>query len=173
MPSSVPISVSDTTLCPGESFNVVILSNQVTEPEWTPEEGLSCTKCLNPHVTVIGAPGSSQAYQFSGKILECPVGANLNIRIPPIEIINLSADQVVCGGDIVPITILNPDGLLNFNWSIDFGSASLSCNTCINPSVTINADGTVNVLVSAMVTDPKQFCGAQDSSNYLPDNNCR
>ncbi|MGB3080430.1 MAG: hypothetical protein WBB31_15225, partial [Saprospiraceae bacterium] len=168
VPSSVPISVSDTTLCPGESFNVVILSNQVTEPEWTPEEGLSCTKCLNPHVTVIGAPGSSQAYQFSGKILECPVGANLNIRIPPIEIINLSADQVVCGGDIVPITILNPDGLLNFNWSIDFGSASLSCNTCINPSVTINADGTVNVLVSAMVTDPKQFCGAQGFIQLSP-----
>ncbi|MEP6794699.1 MAG: T9SS type B sorting domain-containing protein [Saprospiraceae bacterium] len=168
VPSSVPISVSDTTLCPGESFNVVILSNQVTEPEWTPEEGLSCTKCLNPNVTVIGAPGSSQAYQFSGKILECPVGANLNIRIPPIEIINLSADQVVCGGDVVPITILNPDGLFNFNWSIDFGDASLDCTDCLNPSVTVNADGAVNVVVTAMAFDPKQFCGARGFIQLSP-----
>ncbi len=161
VPSSVPISVSDTTLCPGASFNVMILSTQVTEPEWTPEEGLSCTKCLNPNVTVISAPGSTQSYQFSGKILECPVGANLNINISPMEIINLSADQIVCGGDVVPITILNPEGLDNFNWSINSGNASLSCNTCIDPSVTVNADGAVSISVTAMTSDPNQFCGAQ------------
>ncbi len=180
VPSSVPISVGDTTLCPGESFNVVILSNQVTEPEWTPEEGLSCTKCLNPHVTVIGAPGSSQAYQFSGKILECPVGANLNIRIPGIEEINIQArDHVVCEGDTTSLVVLNPDGLFNYNWTISEGNASLSCNNCINPVVTVNAFGKVTVLISAGVTDQTKFCGAagaitldageikQDNSNQL------
>lgn len=168
IPSSVPISVSDTTLCPGESFKVVILSNQVTDPQWTPKEGLSCDKCLDPTVTVIGMPGSGQSYQFAGKILECPVGANLNISIPPIEIINLAADQTVCGGDVVPITVLNPDGLTNFNWKIDFGNASLSCTTCPNPSVTVNADGVVNILVTAMVSDPTSFCGAQGFIQLSP-----
>ncbi len=180
VPSSVPISVSDTTLCPGESFNVVILSNQVTEPEWTPEEGLSCTKCLNPNVTVIGAPGSSQSYQFSGKILECPVGANLNITIPGIEVLNVGArDHVVCAGDTTSLILLNPDGVINYNWTITGGNASLSCNSCISPVVTVNSFGNVTIMLSAGVMDQTKFCGAagsitlqageiqQDNSNQL------
>lgn len=49
IPPSVPISVTDTTLCPGHSFKVEVLSTaHLTDPEWTPSEGLSCTKCLIP-----------------------------------------------------------------------------------------------------------------------------
>ncbi|MEP6647990.1 MAG: T9SS type B sorting domain-containing protein, partial [Saprospiraceae bacterium] len=160
VPSGVPISVSDTTLCPGEKFNVSILSTQVTDPAWDPEDGLSCSKCLNPTVTVIGTPGSSMTYQFSGKILECPVGATLNITIPQTEIINLSGDQPVCGGDTVSIFILNPEGLSDFNWSVTSGDASLSCKTCIKPVLTLNSNDGATVSVSAMTTNPN-FCGAQ------------
>ncbi|MFZ1677445.1 MAG: gliding motility-associated C-terminal domain-containing protein [Saprospiraceae bacterium] len=161
VPSSVPISVSDTALCPGASFNVMILSNQVTEPEWTPEEGLSCTKCLNPNVTVIGAPGSSQSYQFSGKILECPVGANLNITIPDIEVLNIQAfDHEVCAGDTTSLILLNPEGLFDVNWTIPSGNGILSCPTCSSTLLTVNSDGGISILIDAMVTDHTKYCGA-------------
>jgi len=167
VPSSVPLSVNDTTLCPGEKFRVFVLSDQVTDPEWTPEEGLSCTKCLSPTVTVTGFPGSTVSYQFSGMILECPVGATLTIHIPPIQLINISGDQVVCSGDMVPLTITNPEGLSGFHWTIDVGNASLSCDNCPNPIVTINSNDVLTLFVSAD-TDNEQFCGAQGSITLSP-----
>ena len=160
VPSSVPLSVTDTTLCPGQMFNVAILSNQVTEPEWTPTDGLSCSKCLNPKVTVTGMLGTTVVYQFSGKINECPVGASLPIQIPSFQQIGISGDNEVCPGAMVPLTINNPEGLSNFNWAIVFGDGSLSCTTCPDPIVTVNGTGAVNVLLTANTTN-ENFCGAQ------------
>lgn len=167
VPSSVPLSVTDTILCPGEMFDVLVLSNQVTEPEWTPSQGLSCTKCLNPTVTVTGTPGSTVVYEFSGMVLECPVGAILPIQIPGLQTINITGDNVVCVGEMVPLTVTNPDGLTGYNWSVDFGNASLSCTNCPNPVVTINETGPINLLVTAGTTNPN-FCGAQGFYQLLP-----
>jgi hypothetical protein len=139
--SGIPISLTDTTLCPGEMFQVFILSNQVTEPEWMPAEGLSCTECLNPNVTVTGAPGAQVIYMFSGMILECPVNASLSINIPPAATINITAEPVTaCDGDNVSVTITNPENLTNLHWTVTAGNATLSCNDCTNPIVTVQGD---------------------------------
>ena len=167
VPSSVPLSVSDTTLCPGEQFDVAVLSNQVTDPEWTPEEGLSCTACLDPTVTVIGQPGSTVVYQFSGMILECPVGATLPITIPPVQPINITGDNVVCVGEMVPVEITNTDDLSGYNWSVVFGNASLSCTNCPNPVVTVNSSGPINLSVTANTTN-ENFCGAEGFYQLQP-----
>ena len=168
VPPGIPLSVTDTVLCPGEMFTVTVLSDQVTDPEWTPMEGLSCTQCLSPKVTVIGAPGTSQGYQFSGKVLECPVGASLNIEIPPIKTINIVGDNIVCEGEVIPLTITNPEGLSGYEWDVVFGNASLSCDDCPNPSVTINSgDGPINVIVTSATDDPN-FCGAQGFFQFVP-----
>ncbi|HZV68316.1 MAG TPA: T9SS type B sorting domain-containing protein [Saprospiraceae bacterium] len=180
VPSGIPISVTDTILCPGATFQVTVLSDQVTEPEWTPKEGLSCTKCLDPIVTVIGVPGTLQSYQFSGMVRECPVSANLNIIIPDIQTLNISSlDPVVCAGDTTTLTLLNPDGLFNYSWTITGGDGSLSCNNCTNPVLTVNSDGGVSISVSASVLDHTKHCGAmgnilltageilQDNTNVL------
>ncbi len=167
VPPSVPISVTDTVLCPGEMFTVRILSDQVSEPEWTPETGLSCTKCLETKVTVQGSPGSTISYQFSGKINDCPVGAFLPIQIPPLQIIGISGDNIVCAGETVPLTVTNPEGLSGYNWTVEFGNATLSCNDCPNPSVTINETGPINILVTASTSNPN-FCGAQGFIQLQP-----
>ncbi len=161
VPSGVPLSVTDTTLCPGEQFDVMVLSNQVTDPEWAPEDGLSCTNCLNPTVTVIGTPGSTVVYQFSGMILECPVGATLPIQIPPVQPISIAGDGTVCQGDTTQLTVNNPD-FSGYNWSVQSGSASLSCNDCPNPVVTVTGMANVNLIVTAN-TSNQNFCGAAGS----------
>lgn len=160
VPSSIPLSVTDTTLCPGEMFTVVVLSNQVTDPEWTPADGLSCTKCLDPTVTVIGTPGSSLFYQFSGMILDCPVGSALSITIPPVQPIGITGDTKVCAGDMVTLTINNPEGLTNLQWTVHDGNGTLSCTNCASPVVTINDDSDVSILLNASTTN-ENFCGAQ------------
>ncbi len=167
VPSSVPLSVTDTMLCPGEMFTVVVLSDQVTDPEWTPKEGLSCTKCLNPKVTVLGSPGTSLFYEFSGMILDCPVGATLQVEIPPVQAININGDNVVCTGEMIQLTITNPAGLSGFDWSIVSGNASLSCDNCPNPIVTINANEAVTLIVTAN-TESEDFCGAQGLFTFTP-----
>ncbi len=167
VPPAIPLSVTDTILCPGEMFTVSVLSDQITEPEWTPEEGLSCSMCLNPTVTVIGTPGTTVIYQFSGKILECPVGAVLPIQIPPFQLIGISAPAVICVGDMVPLSITDPAGLSNFNWSVISGNGSLSCTSCPDPIVTINGAGSVNILLTANTTNVN-FCGAQGSILLIP-----
>jgi len=167
VPSSVPLSVTDTILCPGEMFDVLVLSNQVTEPEWTPSQGLSCTKCLNPTVTVTGTPGSTVVYEFSGMVLECPVGAILPIQIPGLQTIDISGDNVVCAGEMVPLSVTNPEGLTGYNWSIAFGNASLSPDNSQTTVVTINETGPINILVTANTSNPN-FCGAQGFYQLLP-----
>lgn len=167
VPPSVPLSVTDTLLCPGEMFTVEVLSDQVTDPEWTPKEGLSCTKCLDPKVTVLGTPGSTLFYQFSGKILECPVGAVLTVRIPPLQTINISGDDIVCSGEMIPLTITNPNGLTDILWSISSGNASLSCTNCPNPIVTINAPEIISLTVTANTSDTSS-CGAIGFFTFNP-----
>ncbi len=158
--SGIPLSLTDTMLCPGQMFQVFVLSNQVTEPMWMPEDGLSCTECLDPNVTVIGSPGSSMVYMFSGMIKECPVGASFTIQIPPPATINISTSQnTVCNGDIVQLNITNPGSISGLQWSVTEGNASLSCTTCVNPQVTIEGDQSVTLNVVAQSTDPR-FCGA-------------
>ncbi len=167
VPPAVPLSVTDTVLCPGEMFIVRVLSDQVTEPEWTPETGLSCTKCLETKVTVMGSPGSSIAYQFSGKINDCPVGALLPIQIPPLQLIGITGDNIVCAGETVQLGISNPEGLSGYHWTIEFGNATLSCSDCPNPMVTVNETGPINVLVTANTSNPN-FCGAQGFYQLQP-----
>lgn len=162
VPSSIPLSVMDTMLCPGEQFTVTVLSDQVMEPEWTPTEGLSCSQCLSPVVTVIGIPGTQYSYQFSGKIEECPVGSSLTIRVPDVQEINISGDQVVCEGEQIQLMIANPEGLSNFNWTFTSGIATFSCDNCPDPLVTINSfnsNDTISITVTAD-TEGTTFCGA-------------
>ncbi len=162
VPSSVPLSVTDTVLCPGAQFDVVVLSNQVTEPEWTPADGLSCTKCLDPTVTVIGQPGSTVVYQFSGMINECPVGAALPIQIPPIQVINVAGDNNLCTGDMTQLNVTNPADLSGYNWTVLSGNGSLSCTNCPNPIVTVSGMAAVVLSVTAN-TSNEAFCGAAGS----------
>jgi gliding motility-associated-like protein len=158
VPPSVPLSVTDTTLCPGEMFDVVVLAD-VMDPEWTPEEGLSCTKCLDPKVTVLGTPGMTLNYQFSAMIKECPVGASLTIQIPEQQQINIAGAQSVCDGEVVPLNITNLTGLSNFDWEITDGDATLSCDDCPNPVVTVLTNNPVTLVVTAD-TQSDEFCGA-------------
>jgi gliding motility-associated-like protein len=167
IPPSVPISVTDTTLCPGEVFDVEVLGDNISDPEWTPSNGLSCTKCLDPTVTVTGSPGSTIIYEFSGNILDCPVGAVLPITIPGLQPITILGDNVVCEGESIPLTIGNPAGLSNLNWSVITGSATLSCNDCPSPVVTINETGNVEILLTATTSNPN-FCGAIGSFLFVP-----
>jgi gliding motility-associated-like protein len=139
---------------------MVLSSQNITEEEWTPEEGLDCVHCLDPNVTVTGLPGTKLIYMFSGKVEECPVGAQLRIHIPPLQTIEISGDNVVCEGDVVQLTIDNPDNLSGFQWSVTSGNGALDCTTCPDPKVTVTGMPPIDIKLTAATSD-SAYCGAE------------
>ena len=152
IPPEIPLSVNDTTLCPGDKFRVEVLDPDVEDLEWSPEEGLSCTKCFDPQVTVNGP----MTYMVMGMKEGCPVGAQLTVNVyPPLPIIFQPSVIQGCVGDEIQINI-DTTGLTNLELSVDGGS-SLSCSGCFNPVLTIGGSGNFTVVAEESIDTA---CGA-------------
>jgi len=153
IPPEIPLSVNDTSLCPGDKFTVEVLDKDVEDLEWTPEEGLSCTKCFEPEVTV---GEMSVTYTVSGMKEGCPVSGQLQVNVLPFFSIPVNPSQALgCEGDQVQLTI--DDRLLTNLKIIIKGDGTISCDDCNNPIVTIHGSGTLRI--SADVPD-SLGCGA-------------
>lgn len=158
IPPDIPLSVTDTTLCPGDQFQVEILDPDVTDVEWTPEQGLSCTKCLDPTVTVQQTPITYMVMAMKDR---CTVGGMLDVSIyPPLPIIITPAVEQACPGDQIAFSF-DPTGLTNIEVNVT-GNASVSCDDCPNPVVTYGG-GQVQIFVNADETSD-MHCGAGGSA---------
>ncbi len=158
IPPDIPLSVMDTTLCPGDMFMVEILDLDVMDIEWTPEQGLSCTDCLDPTVTVQPNPIT---YMVQAKKDRCTVSGMLNVTLHPTLLINITPNLAqACPGDQIPFSF--EDSLLtNVEVSIT-GNGSVSCDDCPNPVVTYGG-GQVQLFVNADETSD-MHCGASGSA---------
>jgi hypothetical protein len=164
IPPDLPLSVMDTTLCPGDVFMVEILDPDISDIEWMPTEGLSCSDCLNPTVTVSGP----QVYMVSAKKDRCTVSGMLNVMVfPPYEIPIVPMTIQACPGDMIQFAV-DLTGLTNVNISV-VGNGSVSCSTCTNPVVTYNG-GTVQLVVTAdeMFDD---YCGTVGGATIIMNQN--
>lgn len=154
IPPGIPLSVTDTTLCPGEMFTVEVLDQTIEEIMWMPPDGLSCTECFNPKVTVQPQPIT---YMVSGMKEDCPVGASLNVTPKPDYLIPVVPNPVAgCPGDEIQLNI-DTTGIANLNISFQAGSGQLSCTSCPDPILTIQENATL--LITGTQTDPN-FCDA-------------
>ena len=153
IPPDLPLSVTDTTLCPGDMFQVEILDPDVTDIEWMPTTGLSCSDCLNPTVEVFG----NQVYMVTAEKDRCTVSGMLTVRVyPPYDIPVVPPFASACPGDTIPFTV-DLTGLTNVNLSVS-GNGSVSCSNCPNPVVTYGG-GVVRLQITADETF-EMFCGA-------------
>ena len=141
----VPLSVTDPAGLSNINWSVI-----------SGNGSLSCTSCPDPVVTINGA-GSVNILLTATTTNENFCGAQGSILLIPgtqIQEINISGDNVVCEGDIVPLTITNPAGLSGFTWSIIEGNGTLSCSNCPDPSVTVTGTDTVLVLSLIHISEP-------------------
>jgi len=158
IPPDIPLSVMDTTLCPGDMFKVEILDPDVTDVDWMPEQGLSCTKCLDPTVTVQPNPIT---YMVQAMKDRCSVSGMLNVSIFPPLSINITPNIAqACPGDQITFSF-DATGLSNLDVSIT-GNGSVSCDDCANPVVTFGG-GQVQLFVSADESSDVN-CGAFGSA---------
>lgn len=119
---------SDTTVCADMPVQVIAFPTEgLTDIEWKPETGLSCTDCLEPLIK------TSETRTYTVKATKdgcCPVEASItvNVKIPPIPI----APVLTCPGEPVQINVGEDSlNLSNPLWSGDV--ATLDCKDCFDP----------------------------------------
>ncbi|TVR86555.1 MAG: gliding motility-associated C-terminal domain-containing protein [Saprospirales bacterium] len=130
----VPITPSDTVICANEPVQIEIDPTDLTDIEWSPAEGLSCTDCPNP----IAITGETTTYTIEATKEECcPVSASVTINViyPPIPI----EDLIACPGEPIQI-LVDSEGFSDPSWSgpVDM----LSCTDCFEPFATVNTTTT-------------------------------
>lgn len=117
------ISVSNNqTICLGSP--VQLLASGTQSYSWSPASGLSCNNCPNPTAN----PASSTTYTIIGTDANgCHDTDQVSVTVNPLPVVNAGPDTSICKLGTVQ---LHASGANSYIWS---PSASLSCNTCINP----------------------------------------
>ena len=156
IPPQVPLSVEDTTLCPGDMFQVEVLDETVEDIEWSPAQGLSCIECPDPIVTVTTAI----TYMMMGMKEGCPVGADLNVQVFPDLTIPVTPNvNAACPGEMLEF-LIDDSGITNLQVSVSSGS--VSCDDCTNPIVTVGPDGGQLIVTGDPISE--EFCSARGSA---------
>ena len=87
----ITVTPSQAVLCEGQSVELLASSPDITEFEWGPSVGLSCTECPNPTAT----PPATITYNVTGEFMGCP--ANVTVLVEVTAGIETSLnDQAIC-----------------------------------------------------------------------------
>ncbi|HRI30248.1 MAG TPA: hypothetical protein PLQ21_01870, partial [Candidatus Kapabacteria bacterium] len=119
----VKTSVSDTTMCAGQSLQLQAYGGDGTF-EWSPKEGLSCTDCPSPIATIT----KDILYTAVSKdYFGCPtMKQSVSVRVKTATV-KASEDLGICAGDSIQLTV--NEGL-SYSWT---PSNTLSCSDCRSP----------------------------------------
>jgi len=114
--NEIPIATvvpTDTTFCAGQPVQLTATFNiPVDEISWSPADGLSCTDCLNP----VAIPFSTQTYTVTGKNMDCPGSASVQIQVLSLPAINLNTQRIICEGDDIQLAF-SPDPTATYSWT--------------------------------------------------------
>jgi gliding motility-associated-like protein len=120
---------SDTSLCPGASFNPNITSN-ATGYAWTPAAGVSNTTILNP----VLSPAVTTTYTITGTTGTCTISRSFIVTVAQTLTMSSRADTTLCsGGSFTPNIISNAT---NYSWTPTAGVSNPAIlNPTLNPTV--------------------------------------
>lgn len=149
------ISPSDTTICTGETVQLVASSPDITEFTWMPEDGsLSCLECPNPIASVSGS--GSFTFTAMGEFEGCPTEASATINVLTEPAQGVIGDTDICFGESITLNN-NPsvDPNVMYIWNADPADPSLDDDAAA-PSVSPTQTTTYMVTIDNGVCDPYQ-----------------
>lgn len=145
MPTPFTIEPMLSEICPGESVQLIAdYMGQMGEITWQPEEGLSCTDCLDP----VATPLSSTTYTMMVDVEGCPVSASATIIVLPPPGLNVINDQEICLGESIQLNGVD-DGSSTYTWSSP-DDPNFSSN---DPLLVVTPDQTTTYMVRAQNGD--------------------
>ena len=114
VPPILTIIPTDTVLCEGETFQYAVdgAVPGLEEIEWMPEDGLSCTDCLDP----IASPSVTTTYQLSAEFMGCPTGASATVNVVNLPTVSMNTDPTLCPGSTVQLN-LAADPFSTYEWT--------------------------------------------------------
>lgn len=165
----------DTTVCAGNPFQIF---TETPDPnatyEWSPEQGLSCTDCPDPTVTIT----NNTVFTVIADVFGCPATGTYSPDIIQPPMLNLTADQAICLEESISLGSTPPQANTNFTWtSTDPNFASSDINPVVMPdqnaSYTLIADNgicpSVTETVNLEIIQPISFTVSEDDEVCLGD----
>ncbi len=163
---------SDTTICEGQTVQVMLEFQGQGDISWEPEENISCTDCLNP---VLSTP-IPMTYTVKAKEGECTQEATVQVNIRPLPVYALSPDVEICAGAGTQVQLNSAtDGVSDYQWtsSVDPNFTSGEDLLTVSPDQTTtftltatNECGSVGGPVKVTVV-PQSFISLDDASICL------
>lgn len=133
------ITPSQASICPGESVQLSVSTEDISTFNWDPPNDLSCTDCPNP----VASPQQTTTYTVSSTVEGCAIEQSVTIEVLNPDAFNPIDDLTICADD-VPIE-LNPGGTSNgvtYQWTGTDGFSSEAVNPAVSPASTTTYTGT-------------------------------
>jgi gliding motility-associated-like protein len=113
----ITVMPNQATLCAGESIDLLATSPDITEFEWSPSAGLSCTECPNPTAT----PPGTITYNVTGEFMGCPANATVFLEISDGPVLNVP-DQTICPETSVTLNGAPAEANTTYEWTLEDGT---------------------------------------------------
>lgn len=123
----IQFSLLDTLVCENEPVKVNV-ETDMTDLEWKPEEGVTCS---NDCKTAIIKTANTTTYTLTGKADGCPGAASMTIRVKKPLIGLTVTDTTICPNE--PVTVSVTTDATNISWS---PGEKTSCNNCATTTLT-------------------------------------
>jgi gliding motility-associated-like protein len=142
-PPQLFISYNPPAVCPGEQVQLnLIVDPPGTVIEWTSDQTLSCTDCLNPTVT----PTGTASYTVKATEADCPSEVSVTIPVLPLPTLGLPVNPVICPGQQQLLNQALPQPGVLYAWTSEPpGFVSSQANPVVSPdqttTYTVTAEG--------------------------------
>ncbi len=147
-PTEITITPSDSTICVGESVQLLASSPDIVEFTWESLAELSCEECPDPLAT----PNDSATYVVTGEFEDCPIMASVTINVLENPFINSPGNVSICGGENVLLNEAGFDPNVTYTWTADPPDATLD-PAAVQPLVSPAVTTTYSVLASNAICD--------------------
>jgi len=140
----VPMMIvpSDTTICPGQSVQLMLDYGGQGEISWEPAENLSCTDCFLP----IATPSQTVQYTANASEGDCVQQATAVINVAPLPVAEVLANFEVCEANAAPVQLMTAfDAASTYLWT----SSSDPNFVSTNPLLTVVPTTTTTYTVTA------------------------
>ncbi len=124
----ISITPAESSICPGESVDLIATSPNGGTFSWTPTDGLSCTDCLETTAT----PNQTTTYGLEIEINDCSFNLSSTIIVGTTPVVNLIDDAEVCPGTSISLNSAPAEAGVTYVWTAlndpDFNSNESTIN---------------------------------------------
>ncbi len=135
----ITVTPENPSVCAGQSVQLTASSPDISEFEWSPSVGLSCTDCPNPAAT----PPATLTYQVQGEFNGCPAYETVTVVVSPAPTWQFPANPIICIGESIVLNE-NVDADATYSWAANGQVISTEALPEVSPTTTTTYELTIS-----------------------------